>query len=196
MKSRGRHSTDSSPKLILFHLSFVRPLEISSPSVQTLFTIHIIKMCRTLRWQRLDIPRDFHLLFLPTRHSLRGFVSSVLKTHDMSSHPELLQPEGLTTVSWLNTCIISESSATWNLFKWNRISNNLDFVVADALCDQSTISSFLVCSKQTAFVWPLFLVKVVLTYLTFLCVLGNLVQLKHFVFRLNTSANRLYLLMN
>lgn len=115
MKSRTTHPgvrLHNPPKLILLHLSFVRPLEISSPSVQTLLTIHIIKICRTLRWQRLYVPRDFHLLFLPTRHSRRGLVSSVLKAPDMSSHPELLQPEGLTTVSWLNACIMSESDAS------------------------------------------------------------------------------------
>lgn len=87
----------------------------------------------------------------------------------MSSHPELLQPEGLTTVSWLNTCIISESNATRNLSEWKRISNNLDFGVADRLYYQwSTFYYYYYfCSKQTTFVCPLILAQVVLTYLTF-----------------------------
>lgn len=150
-------------------------------------------MCRTSGWQRLDVPRDFHLLFLPTRHSLRVFVSSVLKTHDMSSHPELLQPEGLTTVSWLNTCIISESDATRNLFKWNKMSNDRDFSDGDQWSTVLFFEFFFFCSKQTTFVCPLVLGILVLI---FVYVFSNPVQLKHFVFRLNKSVNRLYLHLN
>lgn len=143
-------------------------------------------MRRTLGWQRSDVPRDFHLLFLPTRQWLRRSVSAVLKTRDMSSHPELLPPEGLTTVSWLNMCIISESDATRNLSSgieeaatWV-LSGQTEYITDGALC----------------FVCPSILVKVLLAYLTFVCALCNFLHLKHFVFRLNPSANRLYLLLN
>lgn len=132
VRTSGRCVSATWPKLISFRLGFLGPLEISSPSLQTFFTIHIIKMCRTFGWQRLYIPRDFHLLFLPTRHSRRGLVSSVLKARDTSSHPEPAQPEGPTTDSWFTACIMSESqrrqhgtrsSGIENLqpgFCWNR----------------------------------------------------------------------------